>query len=78
MANIHDISRDRWMLYGPLSRKGYDWWWHSMTAENAETGTVPLRGGGKPRRPVCAGERVHPFRRRKIRSKGLVDKAGLA
>ncbi len=38
MANIHDITRDRWMLYGPLSRKGYDWWWHSMTAENAETG----------------------------------------
>ena len=26
------------MLYGPLSRKGYDWWWHSMTAEKAETG----------------------------------------
>ena len=38
MANIHDITRDRWMLYGPLSGKGYDWWWHSMTAENAETG----------------------------------------
>ena len=28
------------MLYGPLSRKGYDWWWHSMTAENAETGEL--------------------------------------
>ena len=40
MANIHDITRDRWMLYGPLSRKGYDWWWHSMTAENAETGEL--------------------------------------
>ncbi len=38
MANIHDITRDAFMLRGPLSRKGYDWWWHSLTAENAETG----------------------------------------
>ena len=38
MANIHDITRDQWMLRGPLAKKGYDWWWHSMTAENAETG----------------------------------------
>ena len=38
MANKHDISRDQFMLRGPLSRKGYDWWWHSLTAENAETG----------------------------------------
>ena len=38
MANIHDINRDEWMLRGPLAKKGYDWWWHSMTAENAETG----------------------------------------
>ena len=40
MANIHDITRDQWMLRGPLARKGYDWWWHSMTAENAETGEL--------------------------------------
>ena len=38
MANIHDISRNAFMLRGPLARKGYDWWWHSLTAENAETG----------------------------------------
>ena len=38
MANIHDISRDAFMLRGPLAKKGYDWWWHSLTAENAETG----------------------------------------
>lgn len=38
MSNIHDITRDEWMLRGPLAKKGYDWWWHSMTAENAETG----------------------------------------
>jgi len=37
MANISDISRDAWMLKGPLSEKGYDWWWHSFTAENAKT-----------------------------------------
>ena len=40
MANIHDISRDQWMLRGPLAKRGYDWWWHSMTAENAETGEL--------------------------------------
>lgn len=36
--NRHDISRDRYMLTGPLSRKGYDWWWHSFTAVNRKTG----------------------------------------
>ena len=36
--NISDISRDRCMLTGPLAKRGYDWWWHSFTAENAETG----------------------------------------
>ena len=38
MANISDITRNEWMLRGPLAKKGYDWWWHSFTAENAETG----------------------------------------
>ena len=38
MANISNKSRDEWMLRGPLAKKGYDWWWHSFTAENAETG----------------------------------------
>ena len=37
-ATTHDISRDRFMLTGHLARKGYDWWWHSFTARNAETG----------------------------------------
>ena len=26
------------MLYGPFSHQGYDWWWHSLTARNAQTG----------------------------------------
>ena len=26
------------MLHGPLARQGYDWWWHSFTAQDAETG----------------------------------------
>ena len=38
MGNKSDITRDEWMLRGPLAKKGYDWWWHSFTAENAETG----------------------------------------
>lgn len=37
MANISDISRDQWMLTGPLATKGFDWWWHSFTAVNAKT-----------------------------------------
>lgn len=38
MSNKSDVSRDSWMLKGPLTKKGYDWWWHSFTAENEETG----------------------------------------
>ena len=38
MANISAISRDEWMLRGPLARRGYDWWWHNFTAENVKTG----------------------------------------
>ena len=26
------------MLHGPLAHNGYDWWWHSFTAQDAETG----------------------------------------
>jgi len=33
-----DISRDACMLKGPLAHKGYDWWWHSFTARNEQTG----------------------------------------
>ena len=38
MFNHHDIRRDACMLHGPLRRCGYDWWWHSFTAQDAETG----------------------------------------
>ena len=36
--NHHDISRDACMLHGPLRSHGYDWWWHSFTAQDAVTG----------------------------------------
>ena len=36
--NHHDITRDACMLKGPLAHQGYDWWWHSFTAQDAETG----------------------------------------
>lgn len=36
--NKSDITRDYCMLRGPLARKGYDWWWHSFTAERVDTG----------------------------------------
>ena len=35
--NIHDISRDAFMLHGPLALHGYDWWWHSFTAQDTVT-----------------------------------------
>ena len=38
MFNHHDIRRDSFMLHGPLAHHGYDWWWHSFTAQDAETG----------------------------------------
>lgn len=36
--NKSDITRDYCMLKGPLARRGYDWWWHSFTAEHVKTG----------------------------------------
>jgi hypothetical protein len=36
--NVSDISRDLFMLHGALSKKGYDWWWHSFTGVNRATG----------------------------------------
>ena len=38
MFNHHDITRDAFMLHGPLAHHGYDWWWHSFTAQDEETG----------------------------------------
>ncbi|MBO4687653.1 MAG: hypothetical protein J5636_04000 [Clostridiales bacterium] len=38
MFNQHDINRDAFMLHGPLARLGYDWWWHSFTAQDEKTG----------------------------------------
>ncbi len=35
MFNHHDITRDALMLHGPLAHQGYDWWWHSFTAQDA-------------------------------------------
>ena len=38
MFNRHDITRDEFMLQGTLARRGYDWWWHSFTAQDVRTG----------------------------------------
>ena len=38
MFNKHDITRNECMLHGPLAHNGYDWWWHSFTAQDAKTG----------------------------------------
>lgn len=31
-------AKNRFMLNGSFKKKGYDWWWHSLTAVNEETG----------------------------------------
>ena len=36
--NVHSKKRNAFMLHGPLAHQGYDWWWHSFTAQDAETG----------------------------------------
>nr|MCR5320319.1 hypothetical protein [Lachnospiraceae bacterium] len=38
MFNKHDINRNECMLRGTLKKKGYDWWWHSFTGRDVETG----------------------------------------
>jgi hypothetical protein len=37
-VNKSDLSRDFYMLKGPLTKKGYDWWWHNFTGYRRETG----------------------------------------
>lgn len=36
--NKSDITRDYFMLKGPLAKKGYDWWWHSFTGIHEKSG----------------------------------------
>ncbi|MCF0176837.1 MAG: hypothetical protein HUJ94_08360 [Bacteroidales bacterium] len=59
MFNKSDTSRNCCQLTGGQARQGYDWWWHSFTGINAETGQQkaffiefflcnPASGGDKP------------------------------
>ncbi|MBQ0079293.1 MAG: hypothetical protein KBS66_05300 [Eubacterium sp.] len=59
MSNKLDPRRNEFMLTGPFAKEGYDWWWHSFTAVNSETGEEkpffieffvcnPALGGDKP------------------------------
>ncbi len=36
--NVQDESRDAFMLRGGFAEEGYDWWWHSFTGIDEETG----------------------------------------
>ena len=38
MFSKHDITRNACMLRGVLRKQGYDWWWHSFTGQDTETG----------------------------------------
>ncbi len=57
--NKHDIARDACQLFGAQAHQGYDWWWHSFTGHDAETGADkpffiefflcnPTMGGDEP------------------------------
>jgi len=35
--NKSDLTRNLFMLKGPLASKGYDWWWHSFTGYHEHT-----------------------------------------
>lgn len=59
MSLMGDVSRDAFMLKGNLAECGYDWWWHSFTGRDAETGEEkgffiefftcnPAQGGAEP------------------------------
>ena len=59
MFNLSDLRRDQFMLTGPFSKKGYDWWWHSFTGISRATGEEkaffieffacnPALGGNRP------------------------------
>lgn len=37
MFNKHNIAHDSCQLLGAQTSKGYDWWWHSFTAHDAQT-----------------------------------------
>ena len=38
MFNKSDIRRNEFQLHGGQAKKGYDWWWHSFTAIDKESG----------------------------------------
>lgn len=42
MTNKSDLSKNKFMLVGPLASNGYDWWWHSFTARDEEGKEVPF------------------------------------
>ncbi len=59
MFNKHEIKRNACQLFGGQAKCGYDWWWHSFTGRNAETGEEkpffiefflcnPATGGDEP------------------------------
>jgi len=38
MSTKSDITRNQFMLNGSLAKCGYDWWWHSFTGREENTG----------------------------------------
>ena len=60
MFNKHETARNSCQLFGGQAKCGYDWWWHSFTGRNAETGEEkpffiefflcnPAHGGDEPK-----------------------------
>lgn len=82
MSNISNITRDAFMLSDALADCGYDWWWHSFTGTDRQTGEEkgffiefftcnPALGGAEP----VLGQ--HPQNRKNSRKPSyLMIKAG--
>ena len=82
MFNTSDISRNQCQLFGSQARLGYDWWWHSFTGKDAETGEEkaffiefflcnPASGGAKPVFGQLPDNKIQ-----KVRPSYLMIKAG--
>ncbi|MCQ2505770.1 MAG: hypothetical protein MJ113_01165 [Lachnospiraceae bacterium] len=78
----HDLNRNACMLTGKFRRKGYDWWWHSFTGVNRETGEEKamfieffLCNPGLAKEEPVLGQ-LEENRQKKIKPSYLMVKAG--
>lgn len=65
-------DRNGYMLKGVLSRRGYDWWWHSLVGINAKTGEKrPFFIEYYVINPALGGDKVIPGQLKANRDAGI-------